>query len=358
MGPDVNPRDHYGIDLELIVPDETPFPSQQGILRETGQYVLERSGWGSLHQCPKDVVCASRFAIPLQAFPVVGVALRDRRQLDQLDFERPCLESRFPSADEVEEKKQQRCLFVRIGGPYLRTSYLRGTVRWLMDLVEDEGFARALAMRVTDHITAVGVEAMRRYDLYDTGLFLHDDMASNWGPMFSPRTFERVLLPCYERMFGAYRQAGAAHTLFHCDGNVESILGMMLSAGIDAIHPVEPKAGMDVVRLRERYGDRLTFIGGLDNAHTLRTGTKKEVEAHVMRTLSVGRDGGLIVGSHSVGPDVPVENYEPAWKLIHRQPPSVWFHRAVLVPDHLWGHIAIGRRRKAPDIQWGMERQR
>jgi uroporphyrinogen decarboxylase len=318
LSPDVDPTDYYGIDLELIVPDETPFPSQQGILRHAGQYILERSGWGSLHQCPKDVVCASRFAIPLQAFPVVAVALQDRRQLEQLDSESPYLESRFPSADEVEEKKRQRCLFVKTGGPYLQTSYLRGTVQWLMDLVEDEGFARALAMRVTEHITALRLEAMRRYDLYDTGLFFHDDMASNRGPMFSPHTLQRVLLPCYERMFGAYRQAGAAHILLHCDGNIESILDMMLSAGIDAIHPVEPKAGMDVVRLRERYGKRLTFIGGLDNAHTLRAGTKKEVEAHVMRILSVGRDGGLIVGSHSVGPDVPVENYELAWRFIHR----------------------------------------
>ena len=318
LGTDVDPTDHYGIDLELVVPDETPFPSQQGILRETDQYVLERSGWGSVHRCPRDAVRASRFAIPLQAFPVVGVALQDRRQLGQLDFESPYLESRFPSVDEVEQKKRQRCLFVKTGGPYLRTSYLRGPTQWLMDLVEDEGFARALAMRVTEHITAVGLEAMRRYGLYDTGLFFHDDVASNRGPMFSPRTFERVLLPCYERMFDAYRQAGTAHILFHCDGNIESILDMMLDAGIDAIHPVEPKAAMDVIQLRERYGERLTLIGGLDNAHTLRTGTRKEVEAHVMRTLSTGRDGGLVVGSHSVGPDVPVENYELAWRLIRQ----------------------------------------
>jgi len=173
-----------------------------------------------------------------------------------------------------------------------------------------------LAMMVTDHMTAVGLEAIRRFDLHDTGIWFFDDMASNKGPMFSPRTFEQVFLPCYVKMVEAYRQAGVAHIMLHCDGNIEPILDMLVDIGIMAINPVEPKAGMDVVRLRKRYGKRLAFIGGLCNAHILPRGTKAEIEAHVKHVLSVIPEGGLVIGSHSIGPDVPVANYEFAHQII------------------------------------------
>ncbi len=77
---------------------------------------------------------------------------------------------------------------------------------------------------------------------------------------------------------------------------------------------VEPKAGMDVVRLRERYGRRLAMLGGLDNAHILPRGSDAGVVAHVERLLEVGYDGGLVVGGHSIGPDISVQRYE----LVHR----------------------------------------
>jgi uroporphyrinogen decarboxylase len=214
--------------------------------------------------------------------------------------------------------RRKRCLFVKTGGPYLRTSNLRGMNTWLEDLAEDPGYAHALAMRVTRHITAVGLEAIRRYDLYHTGVWFYDDMGANIGPMFSPRTFERVFYPCYRWMCDQYRQAGVAHTILHCDGNIASILDMLLDAGIQGYNPVEPKAGMDVVALRKQYGRRLALLGGLDNAHILPSGTSAELEAHVRHVLEAGQEGGLVIGAHSIGPDISVARYDELQRLIAR----------------------------------------
>jgi uroporphyrinogen decarboxylase len=204
----------------------------------------------------------------------------------------------------------------------LRTSNLRGMSAWLEDLAEDPEYARELAMRVTQHITAVGLEAIRRYNLYHTGIWFFDDMGANIGPMFSPRTFERVLYPCYRWMCAQYRAAGVQHILLHCDGNIAVLLDMLLDAGIQAFHPVEPKAGMDVVALRVQYGRRLALLGGLDNAHILPRGTDAEVQAHVRHVLEAGEEGGLVIGGHSIGPDISVARYDLVQKLIRE-----FYHR-------------------------------
>jgi len=306
MPDEARPEDCYSIDVRVEVPNETPFPRLKATLESSGDSRVVRNGWGQVQRRRGDA----------KFYEVLEVALTDKSGIDGLTFESPLLDCRYRPLEVVEELKCRRCVFVKTGGPYLRTSNLRGTTQWLMDLAEDEAFARELAMRVTRHMTAVGLEGLRRYDLFHTGIWFFDDMASNRSPMFSPGTFERVLLPCYRWMCEQYRAAGVAHILLHSDGNIGPVLDMLIDAGIDAFHPIEPKAGMDVVELRKKYGDSIALLGGLDNAHILPRGTEAEVEAHVAHVLEAGRDGGFVVGTHSIGPDVSVERYDFVHRLL------------------------------------------
>ncbi len=91
---------------------------------------------------------------------------------------------------------------------------------------------------------------------------------------------------------------------------------MLIESGVEACHPLEPKAGMDLVRLRRKYGRTLAFLGGLDNAHIMVSAPLDELEAHVRRILAIGRDGGLVIGGHSIGPDIAVERYDRVNRLI------------------------------------------
>jgi len=316
LGPDADPADYYGVDMYVLTADETPFPSRRGVIGTDGGATLERTGWGDVRRRHPSTRFADTWVYPAQSFEVVEVALPERAELNRLEFEDPLLPERYPSAAAVEERQERRFVVGKTGGPYLRSSYLRGPVRWLMDLAEDPGFARELAMRVADHLVQVGLEMLRRYRLHDTAMWLDDDIGTNQGTVFSPAVFEKVFLPCYRMMVGAYRAAGVRTVIFHSDGNIENVLDMLVDAGISALNPLEYKAGMDAVRLRERYGRKLAFIGGLDNAHTLPEGTPAGIEAHVRRLLSIGEEGGLVAGSHSIGADVPVQNYELAWRLI------------------------------------------
>jgi uroporphyrinogen decarboxylase len=172
----------------------------------------------------------------------------------------------------------------------------------------DPPLARAIADKVADHLAAVGVEQIRRWQLHETGIWIYDDMAHNRGPMFSPAQFERVFLPAYRSMIRAYKAAGARYVFLHSDGDVRPLVDMLVDAGIDGIHPLERRAGMDMVALRGRH-PRLILVGGMCNTVTLVRGTPAEIETEARQIIDLGRDGGVIIGSHSVSPEIPLENY-------------------------------------------------
>ena len=63
-------------------------------------------------------------------------------------------------------------------------------------------------------------------------------------------------------------------------------------------------------RLKAKYGDRLSFHGGIDMQKLLPFGTPEQVEAEAGRYREVlGRSGGYLLGpAHLFQPDVPPEN--------------------------------------------------
>lgn len=301
FGPNVSIHDYYAIDIAICVADETAWPSAARVLEQRDGETISRDGWGRICR----TVAGGFFSETLES------AIQSPRDLEAKPFEPATLDSRYEGfLKEVARLRTKRCVFVKTGGLYLRTAFTRGQTEFLMDLASDPGFARAQISRMADHLIQIGLESLRRANLWETGLWIYDDLANNRGPMMSPATFERLFLPDYTRMIQAFKQAGARKVILHCDGNLRPVLDLFLAAGIDGINPVEPKAGLDVVELKQHYGKRLAYIGGMCNAYVLPRGTQAEIRYHVDRIREAARDGGIIIGSHSIGADVPVENYD------------------------------------------------
>ena len=121
---------------------------------------------------------------------------------------------------------------------------------------------------------------------------------------------ERLIQPELARLIEAFHATGRP-VAFESEGHTEPLLDLIIDAGVDALANLEPRAGMDVVALRERYDHRVSFIGTMCNTVILPQGTPESIRAETLRTLKAGIGGGLIAGSaHSIGPDVPIANYE------------------------------------------------
>jgi uroporphyrinogen decarboxylase len=121
----------------------------------------------------------------------------------------------------------------------------------------------------------------------------------------------------------------AAHIAYHCCGSYAPIIPELIEIGVDVLNALQPTArDMDLGPLKERYGERACFFGGLDTQGALPFGSEQDVEAEVKRVIAAaGRSGGLILaGAHNLQPDVSVEKVLRLYSAAHR------FGRYPLVP--------------------------
>lgn len=144
-------------------------------------------------------------------------------------------------------------------------------------------------------------------------LYVGDDIAYKMGLLFDPVLMRRMWLPRIRRIMAPALSRGIP-VLFHSDGNIEEVLPDLVESGVGAINPIEPY-GMDIRKVRRRFGRRLGLVGNLDVGGALSQGTPQEVRAEARRLIDdVGREGGLVLAScHSITANVRPENF---WAMV------------------------------------------
>jgi len=173
------------------------------------------------------------------------------------------------------------------------------------DLVE------AVFKKVVDYYVAVNRHVLdAAADVIDI-LFIGNDFGSQIGPLIGPDLFRRFVWPHLKRLIDLGHDYGLKVQL-HCCGGVAQLVPLMIEAGLDALHAVQPSCtGMDLVDLKRRFGDHLVFNGAIDSHHVLIEGTAETVRQKTREVLEIMMpDGGYVAGaSHdSILGETPVEN--------------------------------------------------
>ncbi len=308
--PDGNPNDFYNTSVGIAIANEEFFPSRNELLKDEDETQIVNDGWGQTVRIGKGG--NAYFAEHLDT------VLKDASDVDKIEFESPFLESRYVDLNRQVEaaKRGNKCLFAKIGGIYCRCHFLRGEVQLLMDMALDEDFCEALFDRAADHFLNIALETLRRTGTYETGLWIFDDMAGTHTPLFSAAMYEKYFLPRYQRIINTVKDAGCKRVIFHSDGNILPVFEQLIAAGFDGFNPLEPRCGMDVVKLREKYGK--IYFGGICNTEILSRGDREEIKNHVMPVLEAAREGGIIPGFASASSDISTEAYEYYYSLIQR----------------------------------------
>lgn len=135
------------------------------------------------------------------------------------------------------------------------------------------------------------------------------DLAGNNGPFMSPRMFRRFMFPWLKAECDAAHAKGK-YLVKHTDGNMWALLDMLIEAGVDGWQGIQPRIGMNLPALQQRYGSRLCFWGGVD-VDTLVAGTEAEVAEEVRVAFeSAPASGGLVLTcGNSVMVGVQKANY-------------------------------------------------
>lgn len=154
-------------------------------------------------------------------------------------------------------------------------------------------------------------------------LSVHEDLAGKSGPLVGPKQVAEFIKPYYRRIWDMLQDRGARLFSQDSDGDMNPVIPAFMDAGVNVMYPFEPAAGMDIVQVREAYGTKLAFWGGIDK-HVLRRG-KEEIEAELEYKIPpMVRTGGCVLGlDHRIPNGTPLENYRfyirKSWEIIDRE---------------------------------------
>jgi len=188
--------------------------------------------------------------------------------------------------------------------------YMRGFEQIFLDMMGNPELVECLMDKVTDFRVEFHRRALEAADGKIDLVFTGDDIAGQSGPLMSPDLWSRFIKPHHQRLNRLIHDYGAL-VIYHSDGAVTEMVPGLIDMGIDVLEALQFDADdMDPALLKEQYGNRLAFAGGLSVQKTLPFGTVDEVREEARRLIhTLGKGGGYLFGpSHAIQSDTSPEN--------------------------------------------------
>jgi uroporphyrinogen decarboxylase len=178
----------------------------------------------------------------------------------------------------------------------------------LVGMAADPGWVREMADVYTS-VTIDLLEILFEREGPPDGLWVWDDLGFKHRPFMSPGMYREILFPAHKRLFD-FARGRKLPVILHCDGFVEPLVPHLIEAGIDCLQPLEVKAGMDLLKLKKQFGERIALIGGMD-ARTLASNDLARVENELQSKLphAMAGSGYVLQVDHSVPDQVSYETY-------------------------------------------------
>lgn len=173
-------------------------------------------------------------------------------------------------------------------GMFERSHMLMGYEDTLCTLLEEPEILEEFYTQFVDY----RIKMIRKIGEYykPDAIMIFDDYAAKDSLMMSLGTWREIFKGQIKRLVDATHECGMYYIL-HCCGYLRPLLEDVIELGVDAVHPVQ--ATNNPKELKEKYKDRMCFIGCYDNVNILdREGVSEEEirrEArHVMTDIAPG----------------------------------------------------------------------
>ena len=264
-----------------------------------------RDQWGTIRRVTSEAI-----AHPVEA------AVKSEKDLDTWRPPDPDESWRYEVLAKLAKRyKGQKAIIAVFADPFNVANDVRGATDHFMDFVRNPSLVDRLARLIRDYY----LKYIR--NCIEAGadiIFIAGDYATTKWPMLSQEHLAKHVIPVLKALVEATKSQGA-YVLKHTDGNIWPIFDMILDTGIHGINPIDPSAGMDLGKTKEKYGHRVCLMGNVDCGYTLTWGTPEEVREEVKRCIrQAARGGGFIcMSSNTIHSAVKPENYVEMVKAIH-----------------------------------------
>lgn len=294
-------RDYFDTDkVSTISVDITP-RYEEKVLEETEDYRIVTSEWGVTMKQFKEQDSTPEFLDFTVTTPEAWEKAKARMTVskDRIDWKR--LERDYAQWQQEGHWIEGMFWF----GFDVTHSWTVGTETMLIAMIEEpewvEDMFDTYLDRSIQHFNMIW-DAGYRFD----SIFWYDDMGYKNTPFFSNEMY-RSLLQKYHKKAVAWAHDHGIYARLHSCGDIMPLLPDIMDTGIDALNPIEIKAGMDVFKIKQDYGDRLVLHGGINAV--LWDDKEAIVEAIRQAVPVLKENGGYIFASdHSIPNSVSLEN--------------------------------------------------
>jgi uroporphyrinogen decarboxylase len=199
-----------------------------------------------------------------------------------------------------EEVGNEFAIFANINGPFQAAAQLLG----MLEAAKSMRRSPDILLELLDLTTRTVINFMKaEIKAGADAIILGDPMSST--SVISPEEFARFSLPYIQQVV---RVAGSVPIILHICGDTTRIIDKMVETGARYL---ELDSGVDLARVRMRYGNTIGLIGNV-NPTLLLTGTAQEVEESCRKAIAgAGLSGAYILGTGCELPkDTPHENLD------------------------------------------------
>ncbi len=324
-GGSFDPYRYWDLDLVVICPNMDPHLTGIEVLEDTPERQKVKTGFGAL------IERRAAYAMPL----FLDFETKSLEQMDAFVFDDPGDRRRYfealddqinsvgdrlnlgfpPFIDRVKMYADDFCVFGGVCEPHEMLWRIMGTENVLIKLAEAPDRMAAFIERLGDFLVGIAKGQIAAADGRLSGLYIWGDIAYKHGMFFSPEYWRKVYKPQLERICDVVHAAGLK-TIYHGCGDASVVFDDMIEAGVDAVNPLEAKAGLDVVAMKRRFKDRWAFNGNID-VQVLSTNDREQIRREVLTKLNAAKGGGFIVQSdHSVPESVDPGTYDYVVRLV------------------------------------------
>ena len=188
--------------------------------------------------------------------------------------------------------------------------YLRGMEKFLIDLASNIKLAEHIIGEVGEFCIEFNKRELEGFGKKAEWYSMWDDVADQYNLIFKPELFKKYFVPVYNELIKNVKKYNLIFS-WHCCGNVNEILPMMIDAGIDIFDVVQTSAkDMELDKIHKKYGSSVCLHGGIDVQNLLVFGKPEDIKTEVKKIINLwGNSGGIILApSHEALPETPIEN--------------------------------------------------
>lgn len=240
----------------------------------------------------------------------VAFAVQDRQ--GWLELIKPRLldvdERRLPYEKYIRERslaaeKQRYFCWAGIA-PFEQIHPMCGHENMLVGMALDPDWVKDMVMTYA-RFTLMHLETLFAKAGKPDALYFFEDMGFKFRPFMSPAMYREIVQPGHRLLFD-FAHGHGLPVIVHSCGFVEPLVPGLIEAGMDCLQAMEVKAGMDLLRLFRRFGDRIAFFGGIDT-RTLISNDRHKIETELLEKIPpiIQAGGSYILHSdHSEPPEV------------------------------------------------------